>query len=263
MTKPQPLNPLYAAALLLGIASAAHGQALLSSEDWTYSQNFSSLSTSTNTTQTFNLAGWSLHSSGEGATTNYTPQWQTGISAGVFYHARNTAETNRSFLGGRTTSGLGNVSMGLQLQNNSGVTLTSFDLSFLASQFYKTGVAQQQRVYFSTNATSLTTGTWTQMASLTYTGPYITGNAAVSSAEEINSRVSLGITGQAIEWEPGENLWIRWTSYRDLPGSYSAGAAVLGITDVQFSAIPEPSTYALVFGIGAIGVAVLRRRIRG
>lgn len=115
------------------------------------------------------------------------------------------------------------------------------------------------QVDFSTNATSLTTGTWTNISSLTYTGPYNTGNAQVSATEEIDSRQTLSISGQSINWANGDDLWIRWVSYRDLSGEYTGGAAVLAINDVSFAAIPEPGTLVLL-GIALGSLAIFRRR---
>jgi hypothetical protein len=263
MTKQQPSRPLCVAALLLGIASAAHGQASLTADNgqWVYSEDFSSLSTATGTTQTFNLQGWSLYSHGSGSErTTYVPQWQTGISDGnTFYHARNTTEDapQRGFLGARTGASMGDATIALRLTNDSGITLTSFDLSFLATQFFSTNQPQNLLVSFSTNATSVTSGAWTQLGDLTYSAPYTEGNRTVTGAEELAARSLQTLAGQSLVWENGQDLWIRWDSIR------GAGAsAVLAIDDVQFSAIPEPSTYALIFGIGAVGVAILRRRIR-
>jgi hypothetical protein len=261
-----PNNTLRALAALSALTVAATASAQVIYSGGSYTQNFSSLSTSTNVAQTWTngttIAGWHATSSLAGAFTQYTPQWQTGISAGVLYHARNTEETNRSFLGGRVTSGTENITIGLQIANTTGTTLDAFSLSFIASQFYKTGVAQQLQVSFSTDATSLTTGTWTTISALTYTAPYTTGNATVSSAEEIASRQTMSISSQSLVWNDQADLWIRWTSFRDLSGSYTGAAGVLAINDVTFSAIPEPSSFAGLAGLGALGFAALRRRRR-
>lgn len=229
----------------------------------TYSQNFSSLSTSTNNPQTWTndstLTGWYLYSTAGGTPSTYTPQWETGISGSVFYHARNTGETNRSFLGARTGSSIGDASYGLQLTNNTGSQLNSFDLSFKASQFYKTTAAQKMKVFYSTDATSLTSGTWTEMTALQYTAIYTSGNAVVISAEEIASRADKSVTGVSVTWADGGDLWIKWTSYRDLSGDYSGASAVLAINDVTFSAIPEPGSVGMAL-VG--GLALLARRLR-
>jgi len=211
---------------LAALPAMAGAAVVYSTSGSDYIQNFSSLSTATGTAQTWTndstLTGWHTYASAtSSAFGTYTPQWETGISGSVLYHARNTGETTRSFFGARTGSGVGNATVGLQLTNDTGQTLTTFDLSFIASQFYKTTAAQQLQVSYSTDATSLTTGSWSLLTDLTYIAPYTTGNAQVSSAEEIASRATLSVSGQAVSWANGDDLWIRFISYRDLSGSYS------------------------------------------
>jgi len=232
-----------------------------------YVQDFTSLSTTTGSAQTWTddttLTGWYAYSSVAGSSpSSYTPQWQTGVSAGTFYHNRNTTDSGVSFFGARTTSGLGNATMGLQLTNGTGTTMNAFDLSFTASQFYRSIAAQELQVEVSTNATSLTTGTWTALPTLTFTAPYTTGNGTVSAADELSSRTLLSVSGESVSWVDGSDLWIRWTSFRDLGGSYSGASAVLGITDVSFSAtaIPEPATVILVgLPLFLLGLQRIRR----
>ncbi|MGC9453177.1 MAG: hypothetical protein ACP5I4_17225 [Oceanipulchritudo sp.] len=210
-----------------------------------YIQDFSSLSTDTNVAQAWadnsTLPGWYLLGSNSGTPADYTPQWESGINASVFYHARNTTDTETSFIGARTGSGIGNASYGLRMVNNTGATLTSFDLTFTASQFYKTGVAQQMRVYYSTNATSLATGTWSEITEAAYIAPYTTGNATVSAAEELAAREIISISGAVAAIAPAGDIWIKWVSYRDQPGGgYTAGSAVLAVTNVSVTFSDAP-----------------------
>lgn len=55
-------------------------------------------------------------------------------------------------------------------------------------------------------------------------------------------------------------------SVNDIPISFSgialAGSANFTMTDLQITAIPEPSTYAAIFGLIALGGVLLRRRLR-
>ncbi len=41
---------------------------------------------------------------------------------------------------------------------------------------------------------------------------------------------------------------------------YITALDVAGLRDIGYSAVPEPSTVALIFGISALGLAVIRRR---
>jgi len=84
----------------------------------------------------------------------------------------------------------------------------------------------------------------------------------------------LGSSGTFGGWS-GSDAYGVWLDYDSYWTTYE-GAGV--VDDVRFSniarsageiqaaynlaAIPEPSTYAALFGLGALGLAVLRRRVR-
>lgn len=228
----------------------------------TYSQNFSSLPDDNNTnygwTNSVTLPGWYL-ADGSGSTpATYRSANTGGISDTAHYLVRNV--TPKAW-GARTTSVYGDAYMGIAFENDTGGTLTSFDLSFDAVQAYDSTANQQMRAYYSTDATSLTSGNWTLMSSLTYTAPVSTaGNSSMTNTEVEDTREALAIAGQSVNWLDGETLWVRWVSYRDLDGEYSASASVLGVSDVEFSAIPEPSSMLLVL-LGTGAIAFYRRRI--
>jgi len=62
------------------------------------------------------------------------------------------------------------------------------------------------------------------------------------------------VTG--INWAPGTSLWLRWRDPND-PGSDHG----MAIDNFSFSAVPEPTTFALVgLGMGAAGL--VSRRLR-
>jgi len=248
--------------------SLLHAQVSYGTAGVAHTEDFSTIDSATGTGKPWSdnatLSGWYLHGSNSGIPTSYAAQWQSGISSSIFYVTKNTDDFNIS-LGARTGSGIGNASYGLRLTNTTGAGVGSFNLSFTASQFHKTTAGQILRLSYSTDATALTNGTWTDVLSLDYTAPYTTGNASVTAAEEISSRSSLSVAGQSLTWANGSDLWLRWTSYRDDPGSsYTGASAVLSIDDISFTgvAVPEPSTYALAIGVLVLGFAGWYRRKR-
>ena len=215
-----------------------------------YTQDFSALRGPTNEdlpwTDHVTLEGWRLWSSEQGAApTNYFTRFTGGIGEGEAVLGRNGVEDDLDVWGARTAIAYGDAYTGLVFTNNTGDVVESFDLAFDAYQYYKTVVAQEMHVYYSTDATSLASGTWTPLPSLTYTSVYTTGNATVTAQEALDSKQSFVLEDQDVFWGPGAPLWIRWVSYRDLDESYTAGAAVLAISDVVFSTdsdTPPPVT---------------------
>ncbi|MEO0793613.1 MAG: PEP-CTERM sorting domain-containing protein [Verrucomicrobiota bacterium] len=59
----------------------------------------------------------------------------------------------------------------------------------------------------------------------------------------------------------GSTLGLRISSF-DSSNQGSTGGRIFYVDSVGFSTIPEPSTYAMIAGVGVLGVAILRRRRR-
>jgi hypothetical protein len=58
-----------------------------------------------------------------------------------------------------------------------------------------------------------------------------------------------------VNWAPNQVLVLQWVG-QDLSGQDHG----LGIDNLNFSAIPEPSTYALLAALATMGAVSLRRR---
>lgn len=75
---------------------------------------------------------------------------------------------------------------------------------------------------------------------------------------EINNLIStdFALASDVFEFSPITARYVRWSVVNVYNGSFlSVGAA-----EISFSAVPEPSTYAAVAGLGALGFALVRRR---
>jgi hypothetical protein len=112
---------------------------------------------------------------------------------------------------------------------------------------------------FATGQGSLTAGgTWTALPGLTFTSPTfgIAGSTALDGNLAGNRVAGLTATISGIDWDPSEELWIR----------FSDGAAnaqfQMGVDNFMFSAaIPEPASLAfLVLGAVLLLPGCLRRR---
>jgi hypothetical protein len=157
----------------------------------------------------------------------------------------------------------GGVFFGVQIQNNTGVALTEFSLGYAGEQWrVASGGANTLTVSYSTDASAvdgvwLNTGSWTGVPDLTFTAPHsgaassslLDGNAAANRVVFAPQAITL-----ASALAPGDSLYIRWFS-----ANIGGVDQSLAIDDVTFSAIPEPSTYALLLGAALLGLAGFRR----
>ncbi len=226
----------------------------------TYQQNFNTLAntpTSTTTTeQTFTwtnnstLAGWYATRTDTAFEDTYSTS--AGVanapSGGLLSYGPN-ANSDRALgaLGNRA------YSWGVRLVNDTGITLTEFTVSYTGETWLQ--LANTRDIYtsyqiFNSGDGSLTSGTYTGISELTYTSPGGTStNGFITS-----SNLSHTVTG--INWEHGQELWIRFNNQQ------VSAASGVAMDDFSFSAIPEPSTYALL-GLGLGALVWLRRRQRG
>jgi alkaline phosphatase D len=180
------------------------------------------------------LPGWFAHQSATGLPpATLRAPLATGTSTGSnskghWFHFGTTADRA---LGGSPAGGTGIHSYGLALTNTGGATLASFTLSFDWEQWFVAdiGEAQNLRLAYSTDATSLTTGTWTEipaaLLTLTAGGPQVW-----LAAPQVFPR-SVTVTGLA--WGPGEKLWLRWQDINESGGDHG-----VGIDNVAFRAEP-------------------------
>ncbi len=131
------------------------------------------------------------------------------------------ASTERAF--GTLLSGTLNATIGAQFTNNTGSTINTLDISYVG-EMWRAGVTNRNaadRLDFqlSTNATSLTTGTWVDYNNLDYNSSNInaTAGALVGNNVGNNTAVSFSITGLSIP--NGASIWIRWNEFDIAPGA--------------------------------------------
>ncbi len=176
----------------------------------TYTQDFNALAI-TGTSSTL-PTGWLFSESG----TNANALYNTGTgsnNAGDTYSFGASGNTDRAF-GGLQSGSLLPI-IGAAFTNNTGSAIGSLTISYTGEQWRLGALAREDRLdfQFSINATSLTTGTWTDVNQLDFIAPTkgptvgaLDGNAAANK-----SSISFTLTGLPIE--NGATIYIRWIDF--------------------------------------------------
>ena len=170
--------------------------------------------------------GWAFHKSN--GNTTYAAD-NGGANAGNVYSHGATGSNERAF--GQLLSGSVTPTIGAQLRNDTGATLTQLVVRYTGEQWRLGTAGRVDRLDFqySLDASSLTTGTWTDVDALDFTAP-ISGGAlgALDGNAPANRQViEATITGLGIA--PGATLWVRWADF-----NASGADDGLAIDDVSF-----------------------------
>ncbi|MEF9977934.1 MAG: Calx-beta domain-containing protein [Thermomonas sp.] len=198
------------ALMALALSASFAAQAQVNLTGGTYSQNFDTLANS-GTSSTL-PAGWLMSESGANANTTYTAGTGSG-NAGDTYSFGAAGATDRA-LGGLRSGSLIPV-FGACFTNNTGGTLTSFDLAYTGEQWRLGTASRVDSLLFaiSVDATSLTTGSWANVSGLAFTTPNTTtigakdGNAAGN-----RTPTSFSFTPEmGLSVANGATFCVRWT----------------------------------------------------
>lgn len=178
----------------------------------TYTQNFNTLSsTAGSTTNNLAITGWSLFETGGGVRDNEQYAVDNGgFLTGDTYSYGASASSDRA-LGGLRTGTLIPL-FGAGFTNNTGTTITSLRISYTGEQWRLGTLSRTDRIDFqySTDASGISTGTWTNVAALNFVTPNTTSSGAIDGNVATNrTAITATITGLSIA--NGASFYIRWT----------------------------------------------------
>jgi len=212
MIKTITSNSLFKTIALGGILSLfsnqTNAQVSLTTIGSPYIQNFDGLA-NTGTGLTFAIPGWSIFETGTNANQLYSAS--TGSSnSGETYSFGAAASSDRAL--GSLASGSLLSSYGASFINNTGSYITDLGIEYQGEQWRSGDVldVKDSLVFeYSTDATSLSTGTWIPVTSLNFKSPITTAAAGLLDGNlgANQSIVSGSITNLAIPI--GATVWVR------------------------------------------------------
>jgi large repetitive protein len=284
-------------AACLAVALGAESQSAVMYSGGTYTQDFNTLpSTPRNTSLGDSPAGWTDDNAAP-ATGNFSiPGWYiwhpiasnaeagfnghqrfrvsgtpTTAATGSYYAFGDAASTERAL--GVVPSGTiapnnGEVYYGMRLTNNTGNTLQQFTVDYAAEQWRvaadvggRPAGNQSVTLDYRLGGTDLQSGTFTEIPGggfdsifdASAAGTHLNGNDAA------NRLTGRGATVTGLNWEPGQDLWVRWTQLNIFSDAGEIADHGLAIDDLRFAAnVPEPATFVLA-AVAAMGLIARRR----
>ena len=252
------MKKLYSFIATMVISIVVFGQVSLTTLNTAYTQNFDGLAstgTGTGTVTTTgtsgskvasvilsgSLSGWYFVETTTNADGVYTAS--TGsATAGDTYSYGASSSTERAL--GSIASGNLLSRYGAQFTNNTGNTIDQLDISYVGEEWRfdparGTTIKDQITFEYSTDATSLTTGTWTAVTALLYETTNLTGTVGTRNGNDAAYRTSLSNTITGINIATGQTFWIRFVDVN-----------VSGIDDGlaidDFSLTPKNSTLSAI-----------------
>ena len=215
----------------------------LSSLGLAYTQDFNTLASSGTSSAT--PQGWSFSETGTALNTIYTASDGTGTS-GDTYSFGTTASSDRAF--GTLQSGSLTSTIGAKFKNNTGAVINNLKISYTGEQWRLGALGRVDRLDFqySTTATALATGTYTDENNLDFTAPVTTGTVGAIVGNTTGNKTALSYTITGLSIANGADFWIRWADF-NATGSDDG----LGIDDFSLTAC-QSSTASIASNNGPI-----------
>jgi len=210
----------------MGTVSA---QVSLTLPNSSYAQDFNTLASS-GTSSTL-PAGWFFIETGTGSNALYTAG--TGSGAGGDTYSFGASSSTERALGG-LQSGSVVPAYGAAFTNNTGTDISSLVISYTGETWRVAAINRSDRIDFqySTDATSLTTGTWIDDNVLDYANPgQATGSGSMQHSASLSNSLSINIPN-------GATIWIRWL---DLNVSGSDDGIGIDDFNVSYNNVAPPA----------------------
>jgi len=203
-----------ACALIAG--SKASAALSLTTPGIAYTQNFNSL-VSTGTSAVLPV-GWEIFESGTSSLANGSYTAGTGsIATGDTYSFGAAGSGERAL--GSLRSGTLIPLFGVGFSNDTGSPIVSLDIAFTGEMWRLGTVATTRPVLdrldfqYSVDASSINTGTWTDVDALDFSTPDNSGGAGGRDGNVAPYRTSLSSVISGLSIQPGATVWLRWSDF--------------------------------------------------
>ena len=196
-----------------------------------YIEDFNTLASSGSSSTT--PIGWFFNESGSNANDTYSSNTGTSSSGNTYSYGTGSERA----LGGLCSGSL-IPSWGAKIKNELGEDLRTLVITYTGETWRVGSASRSDEVIFeySTDATSLSDGTWIAFNKLDYTNPgQSTGNGSLQHSEIITDTLS------GLSIEDGNFIWIRWTD-QNVSGSDDG----MAIDDFSVKAICRAPTNSSV-----------------
>ncbi len=218
----------------------ASGQYSYTTLGGTYSQDFNNLSATAAPSSAIaggslanvntSMNGWFFSESGTSSNTSYTATNGSSASGDTF--SLGASSTTDRALGGLQSGSL-IPTYGFYFTNNTGSTVTSLQISYTGEQWRLGNSGRNDRLDFqySTDATSMITGTWIDVDVLDFIAPISIGAVGPLDGNLSTNRILISNTISGLSIANGSKVFIRWNDFN----ATSADDA-LGIDDFSITA---------------------------
>ena len=225
------MKKIYSLLILTFFTAIAFGQISITATGTVFTQDFNTLANTGTTNAITSLPlGWTFLETGTGANTTYAADNGASNSGNTFSYGT-TAAADRA-LGG-LQSGSVNPTIGVSYINNTGAAINTLTINYTGEQWRlgATGRADRLDFSYSTNATSLTSGTYTAETTLNFTAPTTTGVVGALDGNAAANKAIISSTITGLNIPSGTTFWIRWIDFN--PSGVDDG---LGIDDFSITA---------------------------
>lgn len=224
---------------VLSLAGFSFGQISLTAINTAYTQDFDGLASFSGASSVM-PAGWLFLETGTNANSTYTVG--TGsANTGDTYSFGASASTDRAL--GSIASGSLSSRYGASFKNDTGNLIDQIEISYVGEEWRfdptrGTTIKDQITFEYSTDATSLTTGTWNPVSALTYETTNLTGTIGLRNGNDAAYKTALSNLISGLNIPSGQTFWIRFVDV-NVTGTDD------GLAIDDFSLTPKNSTLSV------------------